>query len=351
MKSYRSVWYRRLLLALAVGVALTLAGCSIFRGAVNASPGLRWWLFANFGAPRICSEMLKRSAPLKLAVTSNSIGRFFPARCQHTLDQNAQTITVQFGGTGYAWTPLGGRVTFSMDAGVEYRPDFRLTDDAVYVWARTNRIVYGPDFRLIAIENKAADWASKTPAGYLANNFGNQLVSGQLASGFTVVRTDAGDQFQLGILNPPDRPNQPFELSGKKRLVLLNETTEVHYDQVDFIGPLEVVKNKQALFVRFATQGPRAEVFLLRRGAVDAWRYQLERGALLGPPPEAPLATFVLEPGRELQQKLQLPPGQYYFVLDNSGRLGSVAPPWSPTAFLGNAPLVASVLVQLGSAK
>lgn len=335
---------------LCLGLCLcALIGCSIFRGAVNASPALRWWLFSNFGAQKICPEMLKRGAPLKLSEPGNSVGRFFPVRCRETTNDQTQTISVQFGGTGYAWTPIGGRVNFSMDAGVEYRADFRLTEDATYVWARTNRIVYGPDFRLLAIENKAADWASRTPVGYLANTFGNQLVSGQLANGFTVVHTSSGDQFQLGILEPPARPSQPFELSGKNRIALVNETSEVHYDQVDFVGPLEVAKPDQALFLSFLTAGPRAEALLLRRAAVDAWRYQLEQGAQLGPPPEAPLATFVLEPAVVQRQKLALPAGQYYVVLDNSARIGSIAPPWTPATFLGSAPLVASLLIELGA--
>jgi hypothetical protein len=57
---------------------LVVSGCGLFRGSVNASPELRWFLFSNFGAQRMCPEMLKRGAPLKLAANGNAIGDSFP---------------------------------------------------------------------------------------------------------------------------------------------------------------------------------------------------------------------------------------------------------------------------------
>ena len=56
-----------LVLALAFGGA----GCPCVRSAVNASPELRWWLFSNYGASKICPEMLKRGVPLKLPQLGN----------------------------------------------------------------------------------------------------------------------------------------------------------------------------------------------------------------------------------------------------------------------------------------
>ena len=70
--------------------ALCAASCSIFRGAVNASPDLRWWLFSNFGAQKMCPEMLKRGAPLRLTPNGNTIGRFFPTTCNYTLSDPQQ---------------------------------------------------------------------------------------------------------------------------------------------------------------------------------------------------------------------------------------------------------------------
>jgi hypothetical protein len=48
----------------------------------------------------------------------------------------------EFTGSGYAWTPIAGRVGFSVHAGVEYRADFSLQSDAMYVWARSERMLF-----------------------------------------------------------------------------------------------------------------------------------------------------------------------------------------------------------------
>jgi hypothetical protein len=119
-----------------------------------------------------------------------------------------------FSGTGFAWTPLAGRVGFAVSATVDYRMDFFLAEDATYVWAKPARIVYGPDFRMGAIENKLVDWAAQGPAGYMVSTFGSQIVQGQLSNGFTVVHTDQGDEFSIGLLMPPARPQKYFA-SGK----------------------------------------------------------------------------------------------------------------------------------------
>ena len=200
---------RRAVLAVCLFGSAVL-GCSLFRGAINDSPQIRWWLFSNFGASQLCPEMLKRSAPLRLAPAGNVIGRLFPNGCQHRVDEQRRTISIEFMGTGYAWTPIAGRVGFAAHAAIEYRPDFSLQSDAMYVWARTERLIFPPQFRVGSIENRMVNWAqNQTPMGYLTNTFGSQITSSQLSSGFTVVRTDAGDAFSLGILVPPNVPARP----------------------------------------------------------------------------------------------------------------------------------------------
>ena len=106
--------------------ALTLAGCGLFRGAVNDSPDIRWWLFSSFGASHMCPEMLKHSAPLRLTNGGNVIGRLFPNACTHRVDEQRRTVSLEFTGTGYAWTPIAGRVGFSAHAGANFiwRPTF-----------------------------------------------------------------------------------------------------------------------------------------------------------------------------------------------------------------------------------
>jgi hypothetical protein len=331
-----------LLAVLVLGV-----GCPCLRGPINASPGLRWWLFSNFGAQRACPEMLKKGASLKLSPDGNTIGRFFPSRCQHEVHDERRSMTLHFGGTGYAWTPIAGRVGFSVDASVEYGFDFRMTEDAVYVWATNPRTVSGPEFKIGSVENKVVDWASKSPVGYMMNTFGTQIVSSQLASGFTVVHTDRGDDFTLGILMPPARPKHPFN-AGDDRFVFGNETTEIRNHQVDFLGPMEVADDDQALFLRVRVQGPPVDVMVIHRGTGDLWREGLQKGAPLAPPPQPPLFGFSVQPGIDVKKKVRLAAGQYYVVVDNSPVIGAVAPPWNPLSVVGGNLAIVSYLAELG---
>jgi len=334
-----------LFLVLVLGV-----GCPCVRDAVNASPGLRWWLFSNFGAQRVCPEMLKRGTPLKLTPTGNTIGRFFPEQCNFQVNDQAQTVTLSFAGTGAAWTPIAGRVGFSVRTSVEYAMDFYLAEDATYVWAKPRSIPFGPEFKMAAIENKLVNWAAQGPGGYLASTFGSQIVQSQIASGFTVIHSDSGDEFTLGQLQPPLHPPKPFNIPSGGRYAFVNDTTEVRSEEVDMLGPFEVTESGQALFCRFRLTGPSLDVLILRRGAGDLWRSGLQLGAPLAPPPEAPLMQFPLMPGTEQHQKIPLPPGQYYIVLDNSSKVGSVNPPWNPLGVVGGNVAVVSHVVELGEA-
>lgn len=332
---------------LALGAWLGFSGCAWFRGAINSSPEIRWWLFSNYGAERICPEMLKRGAPLTLLPGGAAVGRFFPSACVQSIDDASQTLRVQFSGSGYAWTPVGGRAGFECEVTVEYRPDFYLDEDAMYVWGRMNRILTEPVFRLLSVENKLVDWAAQGPGAYLAATFGQQILSSQLSQGFTVVRTHEGDDFSIGLLNPPERPARPFEVSGDDRLVLANQVTEVRSGQMDFIGPLELVDEDHYTFVRWRLLGQRAEAMVFPRTTADLWRDGLQRGAPLGPPPAPPITSFPLEVG-EHQTALRLPPGQYVLVVDNSSAVGSVTPPWNPLAPVGSGGVQLSYIIELG---
>jgi hypothetical protein len=124
----------------------------------------------------------------------------------------------------------------------------------------------------------------------------------------------------------------------------------VRVDQMDLVGPLEVTDSSQALFLRFQVTGPALDVMVIRRGAGDLWRNGLQLGAVLAAPPEAPLAAFTLQPGQESRQRLPLPPGQYYVVLDNSARMGSVNPPWTPLGIMGGSAAVVAYSAEVGDA-
>jgi hypothetical protein len=328
-------------LSLFVGL---VAGCSLFRSAINDSPGIRWFLFSNFGASHICPEMQKRGAALKL--TSDEIsGRFFPSQCQSQVDDATQTVSVHFAGTGYAWTPVAGRIGFSCVVKVEYRPDFTMTEDALYVFGRMNRIVEGPTFTVLSIENPMVDWAAQGPAGYLAQTFGQQLVSSKLAEGFTVVRTDEGDDFTLGILYPPARPRHPFNTS-EGNFVVANEATQVRAGQADFVGPFQVADVDQVLLLRWRSAGVQSEGFIYPRAFADPMRLTYEQGGGLIAPTVVPSAQLAFPLG-ETSTRMKLPPGEYVMVIDNSDRLGQIAPPWNPLAVVGSGAASLAYIIEL----
>ncbi len=308
------------------------AGC--IKRTINASPELRWWLFARFGADQICPEMLRRSAPLRLAADGPVIGRFFPNQCQTHLDDAAQTVTLRFGGTGYAWTPVAGRIGFSASGAVEYRMDFRFADDVIYVWGRPVRITEPVVFQVGSVENPWVNAAQQSPLGLLSSLFGRQLVESQLSAGFTVVHSDKGDAFALGVLEPPARPPAPYASDADRR-VLANETAEVAAGQVDFLGPFVVEDSGEALFVKAVGRGAPVEVLVYPTAVTTPWRDALQRGARLTAAPAPALAGFALPPEQPTERKVPLPPGSYTLVLDNSAEIGVVKPPASPLGVLG----------------
>lgn len=340
-------------------VLCALLVCPVFLGATCvgkvAGPNLRWKLFSAFGTQRLCPEMLKRGVPLRLSAGGNTVGRFFPKQCSHQVNDPARSVTLHFSGTGYAWTPVAGRVGFSASASVEYAMDWRPGGGrTTYVWGRWVRAVRGPEFSLGAVENKAVNWAAKgTPVAYLANTFGEQIITSQMVQGFTVIHHPRrGDEFALGHFFPPQRPPTPFDTEQGKRLALANETTEVHTSQVDFLGPFEVTKDNQALFLRFNhLGGPGVEALLFQQGALDVWREGLQLGQPLTTPAVAPILSFPIPARSAERQKLPLPPGLYTLVLDNSDKLGTVRPPWNPLDALGKNPAVVAYLAELGNAR
>jgi hypothetical protein len=336
-----------LLRLLALGSVFFTVGCGWLKGPVNASPSLRWWLFSNFGAQRLCPEMMKRSAPLRLMQGGNAVGRFFPDGCNTNVNNATQTVTLNFSGSGYAWTPVAGRVGFTAGAAIDYRMDFYMAEEAVYIWAVPAQVLRGPEFKVGGIEYPLANFAAQGPGGYLVNTFGAQLMQSQLAAGFTVIHGDDGDEFTLGRLSPPQRVPSPF-VRGKERFSMANETTEIKSGQIDFLGPFEIVDGDQALFLRTRLTGPSVDVVVVSRSVGDVWRKGLEMGAPLGPPPSPPVSGWVLTPGPERQDTLRLPPGQYYVAIENGTRVGSVNPPWSPLGVIGGNVAVIAYMAELG---
>jgi hypothetical protein len=316
----------------ALVLSLAFSGCRCLSGPVNASPALRWWLFSNFGAGKICPEMTKRGMGLRLQERGPAVGRFFPNGCTVDIDNQNQLVTVNFTGTGYAYTPVSRRVGFQCTASVQYRPDFYFGEEDIYVWGKVNRIVNGPRFEIGYVENPVADVAtSMTPLGALANGFGNQIVAGELTRGFTVLQDwqTESNSFALGILLPPQKPASPFDTSQDERYTFGNETTEVQGNQRDYLGPFEVVEHGQQLVMKYYLQGPPVDVMVVAKATGDLWREAYQLGRQPGPPPGPVLGGAPLHPGRELTVAYPLAPGQYYVVVDNTAYAGAVAPPVS----------------------
>jgi hypothetical protein len=308
---------RRTFLAMLVLVlAVTGVGCPCVRSAVNASPGLRWWLFSNFGASRICPEMLTRGVPLKLqALGAASIGRFFPQTCNVQVDDANQAIVMTVTGTGYAMFPVTRRIGFYVGMSVEYRPDFRMEPDAIWVWGRFSRFVTPPDLRIVGVENPVVNLATKTPVGDVATLLGQGLVAGEIGKGFTVVHADDGDDFAVGHLEPPERPKRQFK-PGEDHVVLASDLAEVHPGSREYLGPFNVPNDGVALFVRAHVEGGPLAYAVVDRNVGDAWVRTYEAAQALGPPPGPVIGQGSLSPG-DASLKLPVTRGQYYFVVEN----------------------------------
>jgi hypothetical protein len=302
-------------LLFATALAVSAVGCPCVDSAVNASPELRWWLFSNFGASRVCPEMLKRGVPLKLpALGGASVGRFFPQQCDVKVDDASQTMTLRANGTGYATFPFTRRVGFYIGLEIEYRPDFRMEESGVWVWGTFSRFVSQPDLRITGVENPVVNLATKTPAGDLATMFGQSLVAGELGKGFTVVHRDDGDDFAIGRLDPPDRPKRQFE-PGKGRVLYASDLDGLFPQSRDYLGPFEVTSGDAALYFRSKPTGAIAYA-LVDRSVGEAWRRGYESAQPMAPPP-GPLLAQGLLPPNDGELRFPVSPGSYYLVLEN----------------------------------
>ncbi len=302
-------------LSLAI-LVVALSGCA---GIVNNDPDLRWLLFSHFGANRVCPEMLKTSVPIRLQDRAPAVGRFFPMTCNVAVDGARRVMTVSLGGTGYGYVLPAKRIGFSVTAAVEYRPDFRMAGDDIYVQAVVNRIVDGPHFQTGYIENPVMDLVGNLPPfGSLANLLGDQAVSRTLTQGFTVIHGDHGDDFSLGLLFPPQRPHHPFTVRSTERFTFANDTTDVQPAERDFLGPFEVAKSGQALFLSTTVQGPLVNLVVVSKATGDQWREAYQTGQALGPPPGPVLYSAAVPPGPVDTRRFNLTPGLYYVVIDNA---------------------------------
>ena len=308
----------------------------------------------GFGMKQFCSQMQTHDAPLQLAPGSPVIGRFYPTQCATQELQNGDWF-VQFSGFGYAWTNLSKKLTFTMSGAVEYNADFQMSGSTMYIYFRPRQVT-SSNFASKVIEQPVAQFFNSL--SNLGNTFGSQLVNGQLQAGFTVIRDSNGStDFSVGIVDVGKRPQHPYDVHGSGKVTWENARVEVHGNERDFVGPIEVTDSGRAIYVTGQVDGvPAADVLLLRKDVGDAslqlyFNYP-QSGPLAGPP----LAQALVAQGQPLNQVFKVDPGMYYVVFDNTPSAGAVgaqaAPsaPLAPLALLTDSAAVVSYAVQIGDA-
>lgn len=299
-------------------------------GVINdpSNKSLRFDLL-KFGLEQFCSEMQRRGLALKMRDGEPNLGRFAAASCQSQIidEPTRQTILIRFAGRGYAWTNMTQRVGFETQGLVEYAPDFRMQDDAMYIYFRP-RNVDATSFRTLLVESVVAN-AGIGLTGIRPDDLGKGVMDAQLKRGFTVIRySERGEtEFGMGIVPLGQHPFRPFQIQSSERVTLDNDRTEVHSGQQDYIGGVNIEEDDQALYITATVDGaPAVDLLLVPKAEGDA--LLTTYASVSGPavPPAAPFAA-VVQAGQTLQQFIPLPKGTYTLVLDNSAALGQAAPP------------------------
>jgi hypothetical protein len=277
-----------------------------------------------FGLGKFCQEMTTRDAPLRLAPDAPVIGRFYPQHCQQQVLDNGDLL-VRFDGMGYAFTNVSRKVTFTAGATVRYDQDFRCADDnSIYAYFDP-RSVAPPDFHVLQIELPGASLVQGWITPY-ADNFGRQMLSGQLGQGFTVIQFDDGAQdFDLGHVPLGHRPLHPFSVHGGNRATVESLRTQVAAGERDFIGPITVEGDRRAIYTTMMLDGqPSVRVMLVPRPLGDAALQAYVNSAAVGPMPNpgpggsGATPSDTVQYGVQYQRAVPVPPGMYYVVIDNT---------------------------------
>ncbi|MEO7036735.1 MAG: hypothetical protein ABI548_22485 [Polyangiaceae bacterium] len=286
----------------------------------------------KFGLDSFCAEMLKAGAPLKFGDDEPVLGRFFADSCQsQVLDDDAhKSFVVQYTGRGYAWTNVTQRIGFASRGVIEYQTDFQLHDGAMYVYFRP-RLIDGEQFQTTLVESALAQ-GGLSAAGVNANDLGKHIVESQLRRGFTVIRRGSSGamDFALGLVPAGELPFKPFEVKHTNKAIVANERTEVHAGQQDYVGAFEVTDSGQALYLTVALDGvPNADVLVVPKPVGDTMLthyLQNAGGAALSTPA---LLDDTATQNNMWQRFVNVEPGRYYIVVDNSAQLGKSAPDMS----------------------
>ena len=298
------------------------------------------------GLSEFCHQMLTRNAPLTLVPGTPTIGRFFPQQCTQVQMPNGD-LAVNFSGIGYAWTNVSKKLTFNMLGATQYDQDFLIADDcAIDAYFRVRQI-NGSNFQAHQIEQPLASFLNSL--GNIADTVGRQLVSGNLAQGFTVVRDkDGHDAFQLGILEKGQKPMSPFDVHGANRITYENNRADVHQNERDFIGPIEVTDSGRAIYVGATLDGiPAVDIMVMPKDTGEASLHLYYDYPQMGPLAAAPMMSDVIRSGVPYSRAIPVPAGIYYVIVDNSSTAGQVAP---PVNLLDDRAATVTYAVQIGDA-
>jgi len=305
------------------------AATIIGHGVVN-SPGNKSLRFdmLKFGLDEFCSELLKRGAPLRLEDGQPIVGRYFGETCQaKSIDTvEKSTIIVQFGGRGFAWTAGTGRLGFRAKGLLELAPDFRVHDDAMYVYFRPV-LVDTSDFELLMTERKLAQSVAEL-AGVNEQKLGRAIIDAQLGRGFTAVRydSDGHTDFALGLVDDGQAPFRPFTVVSSPRRTIANGRTELFSNQQDFLGRITLDQGEE-ISLTFRVEGTSAVDFALlsaERSTAHISRYLHEPGEIR--PKATPSFLSTATAAAPTKARVKLPAGDYFLVLDHSSAWGSTSP-------------------------
>ena len=303
--------------------SMSILGAGIVNDPANKS--LRFDIL-KFGLDSFCREMLKSGAPLKLADEDPVVGRFYAKSCQSQVidEEQRKSFVVQYQGQGFAWGGPFGRVGFEAAGLIEFAPDFQLHDGAMYVYFRP-RLVDTSTFTLLSVEGQVAQTVVAA-VGLDPQALGKKIVDSQLRRGFTVVRADStgATEYGSGIIPPGERPFHPFQVESEDKRVVVNERTEVHSGQQDYVGAFDVEGSGQALYLTLSVDGaPSIEALIVPGAEGDT----LVDGYIRSPGPKRPAGKPLLdEPvaaGKLFRRFVNVPAGRYYLLLDHSDRVSN----------------------------
>jgi hypothetical protein len=340
----------------AMAFSLSFVGASCGPSALGLMPevvndphnlSLRRALLA-YGMGNVCDEIRGRYMPLRLGDEEPVAGRFFPTACT-AKEMPDHTLYVQIGGHGYVWTEQAQRIGFEAGAAVAYDVDFLLHGSSTYVYFRVKGTA-PPTFVTKMVEQSqvamfnrvfgAAHGQSPT------DSFGGQVMAAQMARGFTVIRDASGGIEQgVGVVPPGNHPPGGFLGLDHSRPILANERIELHQNQRDFLGPFVVPPGKRlGVTLNVTGAAPAIDVLVVPRAPGDAWLAAYTHAREVTPPPVAPVFDDVVPAGGMYSRALQLPPGAYYLVLDNTATAGRTS---LPTAPRDDHPVLVSAAVDL----